>query len=161
MRASARAARARLRRLVGADESAGRLATAWAVGVAISLSPLLGLQTGLALVLAFVFRLNKIDVLLGTLLINPWTLPPYFAAAVSLGAWLTGGGVPDLSLPDPDLLLSASAWREHASWLKPLLLAWFAGAGLTSPVGGVLTYLAVRRAIDNRRRRAARVTPSG
>lgn len=154
MRAFARAARDRLRRLVGADESASRLAAAWAAGVAISLSPLLGLQTGLALVVAFVFRLNKIDVLLGTLLINPWTLPPYFAAAVTLGAGITGAGVLEVALPDPDLLLSVSAWREHAAWLKPLLLAWFTGAGMTSPVGGVITYLAVRRAIEGRRRRA-------
>lgn len=156
MRAFARAARARLRRLVGADESAGRLAAAWAVGVAVSLSPLLGLHTGLALVLALVFRLNKIDVLLGTLLINPWTLPPYFAAAVSLGAWITGAGISEVALPDHGLLLSVSAWREHASALRPLLYAWFAGAGITSPVGGVLTYVAVRRAIERRRQRAAR-----
>ncbi len=160
MRALVRAARARLGRLVGADESASRLAAAWAVGVAIALSPLLGLQTALALVVALVFRLNKIDVLLGTLLINPWTLPPYFAAAVTLGAWLTGTGVANLSIPDPDLLLSLAAWREHASWLKPLLLAWLTGAGLTAPVGGVLTYLAVRRTIETRRRHAARVTPN-
>lgn len=158
MRAFARAARDRLRRLVGADESAGRLAAAWAVGVAISLSPLLGLHTGLALILAFVLRLNKIDVLLGTLLINPWTLPPYFAAAVTFGAWVSGTGVPEVALPDPDLLLSVSAWREHAAWLKPLLLAWFTGAGVASPVGGVITYLAVRRAIEGRRRRATRST---
>ncbi len=159
MRAFARAARARLSRLVGADESAARLAAAWAVGVTISLSPLIGLQTSLALVAALAFRLNKIDVLLGTLLINPWTLPPYFAATVTLGAWLTGAGVADLSLPEPDLLLSPSAWKEHASWLQPLLLAWFTGAGLTAPVGGVLTYLALRWAIETRRQRAARVTP--
>jgi len=159
VRAPLRAARARLGRLVGADESAARLAAAWAVGVTISLSPLIGLQTGLALVVAFVFRLNKIDVLLGTLLINPWTLGPYFAAAVTLGAWLTGANVTDLSLPDRDVLLSVSAWREHASWLRPLLLAWFTGAGVTAPVGGVVTYLAVRRVIETRRRRAASLTP--
>lgn len=161
MRAFARAARARLRKLVGADESAGRLAAAWGVGVAVSLSPLLGFHTGLALVLAFVFRLNKIDVLLGTLLINPWTLPPYFAAAVSLGSWLTGAGVPDVALPHHDLLLSVTAWREHASSLRPLLYAWFAGAGAISPVGGLFTYFAVRRAIEKRRRRAAREAVEG
>jgi len=159
VRTFARSVRARLARLLGADEPPGRLAAAWAVGVTISLSPLLGLHTGLALVIALVFRLNKIDVLLGTLLINPWTLPPYFAAAVILGAWVTGTDMADLSLPDPDLFLSLSAWREHAAWLKPILLAWFAGAGVTAPVGGVVTYLVVRRLIESRGRRAASLTP--
>lgn len=161
MRAFVRAARARLSRLAGADESAARLAAAWAVGVAISLSPLIGLQTGLALVAALAFRLNKIDVLLGTLLINPWTLPPYFAATVTLGTWLTGLPIADLTVPEPHLLLSPRAWQEHAAWLKPLLLAWFSGAGVTAPVGGVLTYVAIRRLIETRRQRAARVTLDG
>lgn len=161
MRAFARAARARLSRLVGADESAARLAAAWAVGVAISLSPFLGLQTALALVASIVFRLNKIDVLLATLLINPWTLPPYFAATVTLGAWLTGLRIADLTVPETHLLLSPRTWQEHVVWLKPILLAWFSGAGLTAPVGGLLTYVAIRRVIETRRQRAARIRLDG
>lgn len=154
MTAFARVVRARLRELVGADEEPSRLAAAWALGVAISLSPLLGFHTGLALLLAFVFRLNKIDVLLGTLLINPWTLPPYFAAAVTVGVWITGVEVHRLTVPSAELLWSPYAWKEHASWLKPLLLAWFTGAGLASPVGGTLTFLLLHRTIRSRRRRA-------
>lgn len=146
------AARTRLRRLVGADEPPGRFAAAWGLGVAISLSPLLGLHTWLALLLAFILRLNKVDTLLGTLLINPWTLPPYFAMSVVLGGWITGINVPRPDLPPLDLLLSLKAWGDHGSWLKPLYINWFVGASAISPVGGVLTYSVLRRLVERRRR---------
>ena len=79
MRAIFERLRARFDNVVGVHEQPERLAAAWAVGLTIGFSPLMGLHTVLALLLALVFRLNKVDVFLGTLVVNPWTLPVYLS----------------------------------------------------------------------------------
>ena len=76
--------------LQGAGGFGVPVAVAAPLMIGIGLSPLMGLHTVLALVLALLFRLNKVDVLLGTLIINPWTLTLFFPAAVYLGKRITG-----------------------------------------------------------------------
>ncbi len=151
------AARRRLRAVLGAGETPERIAAAWAVGIGIGLSPLLGLHTVLALAAALVFRLNKADVLLGTMITNPWALAVYFPTCVVAGQWLLGIEVPRVAPPELRLLLSVSAWREQGAWLGPLLLAWWTGSGIAALAGAPLTYLAVRAAV--RRHRARHQAP--
>lgn len=135
------------------------LAASWACGVAISLSPLLGLHTLLALAFAFAFRLNKVDVLLGTLLINPWTLPPYSLVAVSLGRLVTGKPMPFAThLPHIADLLDGSFWQAQKAVLAPLLLNWTVGASLCSLVGGTGVYLAVRWLAARQKRTSRRAS---
>lgn len=146
--------RRRLTAVVGANEPASRLAAAWALGLAIAFSPFLGLQTVLALLVSVVFRLNKVDTLLATLVINPWTLAVYFPAATILGQALTGIPVPRLEV-DPAALLSLETLRSQATWLRPLLLCWLVGAGVVAALVGIGSYLVIRRAIAAHRRHAA------
>lgn len=121
------------------------LAASWACGVAISLSPLLGFHTVLALVFAFVFRLNKVDVLLGTLVVNPWTLAPYSLLAVAVGKLVTGKPIAfNAHLPHPAELLDKAFWRAQEATLVPLLWNWTVGASLCSLVGGTAVYFTVR-----------------
>ncbi len=148
--------RARLRHIVGADEEPARLAAAWAVGIAISFSPFLGLHLVIALVLAWLFRLNKVDVVLGTLFINPWTLTLYFPLAVMTGRLVTGVRVPAIVLPHPAELLDADVWRRQAAWLKPLLVSWTVGGTLIALCVGAITYFALRRLIERHRERHPR-----
>jgi uncharacterized protein len=149
--------RRRLREAVGVGEEPGRVAAAWAVGVGIGLSPLFGLHTAIALGIAFLFRLNKLDVLIGTLIINPWTMTLYFPSAVMLGRFVTGIRVPRIVLPHLEDLFVLAAWREQTSWMKPLLVAWAVGALLVAFVVGFTTYWVVRgMVVTHRRRHAAR-----
>jgi uncharacterized protein len=147
--------RDRLRHAFGADEPPSRVAAAWALGIGLGLSPIIGLHTVLGLLLALVFRLNKIDVLLGTMVSNPWVLTAYFPVSVALGKRLLGIAVPRIELPAFRQLLSFAAWNEQRSWLEPLMLAWTAGATLFALVGGVLSYFVVRAAVVRHRRRLA------
>lgn len=148
-----RRVRERLAAALGANQPASRVAAAWAVGVGIGLSPVLGLHTALALAVALAFRLNKVDVLLGTLIINPWTLTVYFPAAVMLGKRLTGLTVPAIVLPDLSALLDLDTWRQQEAWLKPLMMSWWAGASLIAAVAAVTTFYVVRRLIVRHRSR--------
>jgi uncharacterized protein len=140
-------AKARLVDVVGVHESPERLAAAWALGIGIGLSPLMGLHTALALVLAIVFRLNKVDVVLGTLIINPWTLPLYFPVAIFVGKRVTGVRVPHFVRFHPEAVLDMNVWRDNAPWLRSMLLAWGLGAAIFSLLVGVVTYFLLRRVI--------------
>src|ERR1035441_11014959 len=67
--------------MVGSDSPPEVVAASFAIGVAISFTPLFGLHWIIALLLAFILRLNKVDVLLGTLVVNPLTIPAVAPAA--------------------------------------------------------------------------------
>lgn len=144
--------RDRLRSAVGAQEPPGRLAAAWALGVGIALSPFLGLHTLIALLLGLVLRLNKPDILAGTFVINPWTLPLYFPAAVFLGRRVTGVTIPSAELPSTDEMLSLAVDKAELDWVKAILVAWGAGSALLAIPLAVATYFVLRRAIVTYRR---------
>ncbi len=160
MRGLAERFRTRLQAAVGTHEPPSRLAAAWGIGIAVGLSPFLGLHTVLALLLAFSFKLNKLDVLLGTLIMNPWTFPLYFPAATLLGRWITGVRVPRVVLPRVAQLLRPDVWREQAEWLRPLLLVWGVGATIVAAAGGIATFYFVRTLIVAHRRRRHGGRPS-
>jgi uncharacterized protein (DUF2062 family) len=148
--------RTRLIKAVGVHDTAERLAAAWALGIGIGLSPLMGLHTVLALVLAVVFRLNKLDVLLGTLIINPWTFTVYFPAAVLLGRQITGVQIPRFILPHPEALLHVAVWRDNAPWVQSVLLAWGTGAVIVAVLSATATYFLLLRLIRVHRARHLR-----
>lgn len=157
-------AKARFVEVVGVHDRPERLAAAWALGIGIGLSPLIGLHTVLALVLAIIFRLNKVDVVLGTLIINPWTLTVYFPAAVVVGKRITGVHVPHFVRFHPEAVLHAAVWRENVPWLRSMLLAWGVGAAIFSLLLGTATYFLLRRIIRVHRahhlRRHAHAAPA-
>jgi uncharacterized protein len=73
------------------DEEPSRLAAGMAVGVFIGLTPLYGLHTLLALLAAFVFRLNKVATITGAWINLPWFAPFVYSFCLRLGdAVLTG-----------------------------------------------------------------------
>ncbi|HVN75173.1 MAG TPA: DUF2062 domain-containing protein [Thermoanaerobaculaceae bacterium] len=158
MKALLEKARSRFQEVVGVHEPPERLAAAWALGIALGLSPLLGLHTVIALLLALALRLNKVDVLLGTLIVNPWTLPVYFPAAVFVGRRITGVHVPRFLIPRPEEILHAAMWRDRAPWLRSFLIVWGVGASVLALLGGLTTYLVLKRLIVfHRVRHAAKI----
>jgi uncharacterized protein (DUF2062 family) len=76
--------------LLGREETPERVAAAIGLGVGIGFSPFIGLHLALALLLAWLFHLNKIDTVLGTLAgqIPTWT--PVFPLGYRVGRALLG-----------------------------------------------------------------------
>ncbi len=62
-----------LRRLLALVGTPERVAFAFAVGVFLAFSPLLGLHAILGLTIAFAFGLNRAAVLIGVFVSNPWS----------------------------------------------------------------------------------------
>lgn len=77
-------------RLLHIHDTPERTALAFALGVFFGFSPLIGLHTLLALLTAFVFGLNRIAILFGVYLNNPWTLVPVAVLSSALGNKILG-----------------------------------------------------------------------
>jgi uncharacterized protein len=84
----------RFRNLIGKllhlNDTPKRIALAFAIGVFIGFSPPTGLHAALALVLAWIIGLNKVIMVLGTFVNNPWTLVPIYGSCLWIGLHLYG-----------------------------------------------------------------------
>ena len=129
-----RQAAARLAALLPHDESPWKVALALAVGVFLSFTPFWGFQTLLALLLAWIFRLNRAVTVAGTWINLPWFAPFVYAGALKIGAAL---------LPHLSGVAGLSAW---------LLL----GTTALGVAAGVLTWIIAYAAIRARRARRRR-----
>src|SRR5512137_774565 len=116
----------RLRVLLQVEGSPSRVAGAFALGVFIAFFPILGIHTGMALALAILFRLNKVAILTGAWLNNPWTLAPIYTAGTLVGCALLG--VSPGSLGAVDWSLHGRAFYQSlVAGFRPLLLPFVLG----------------------------------
>ena len=92
------------------DGSPSRVAAAFGIGVFIAFFPILGIHTGLAIGIALLFRLNKVAILLGAWLNNPWTIAPIYGAGTLVGCVLLG--VAPVSPASVDWSLKGRAFYE-------------------------------------------------
>jgi uncharacterized protein len=118
-----------LKKLLALEDTPERIAKAFALGVFLAFSPLIGLHIVLGFGLAFFCGLNRLALLLGLFINNPWTLVPIYAAGTYLGGLLIG--FPQMpALPNFELRLLGSVdfWGQLAGqWhiLKPMIVGSF------------------------------------
>ncbi len=127
------------RRMAGFGGSPARTACAVGLGIAIGLMPIAPLQTLTAIGLAFLFRLNRLAVLGGTLVWQPFTAPFIYAAEYGLGRWLSGGG---------------AARAPGGAW-ESAILSLMLGGVLVALAGGAVVGLAVFFVLSRRTRQKA------
>jgi uncharacterized protein len=144
--------------LLGREEPPERVAAAIALGIGVGFSPFMGAHFLVAIGLAFLFRLNRIDALLGTFVGNPWTLPPVYAAGYALGRQLLHYDrrrVPDLPW---DRLLHRDFWHAFAGeTLRPRLASYLVGTAVLALLIGLSAYLVIRALLRIYHRRHPRV----
>jgi uncharacterized protein (DUF2062 family) len=129
--------------LLRVDDSPVRVAAAFALGVFIAFFPILGIHTGLALLIAVAFRLNKVAILFGAWINNPWTLTPMYTAGTLLGCALLG--VSPASLGGIDWRLSGTAFFVSlAAGLRPLLLPFVVGNLVLGTLCGAAAFVLLR-----------------
>lgn len=137
-----------MQKLVTLEDSPQRIALGFAVGVFLAFSPLLGLHTVLGLLIAFAFGLNRMAVLVGVFVNNPWTLFPIYGLATYIGGLLVGfpSSVPIAALGF-GAIFQSRFWLETAgAWefWKPLLL----GSAILSFAAAALSYLLVLHVVS-------------
>ena len=144
--------------LMGREERPERVAAAVALGVGVGLSPFIGFHFILAVVLAFAFRLNKLDTVLGSFAGNPWTLPAVFAAGYRLGRVLLGFPAASVAPLKWHRILHNDFWVAfHGPGFAPRLASFLVGTTLLAVVAGFATYLAGRAFLKLYHRRHPRV----
>jgi uncharacterized protein (DUF2062 family) len=88
----------RIKHILTLDSHPGHIAAGFAVGVFISFTPFFGLHTTIAIVAAFLFRLNKLTCITGSLVNTPLTVPPVLVVSYKIGRILLGRSPSELHI---------------------------------------------------------------
>ena len=147
--------RTRFLHMIGRDDPPEVVAASFALGVAISFTPLIGFHWILALALALILRLNKIDVLVGTLVVNPITIAPVSAVALPLGRFLMKARREAVGHLPWKEVFKRSFWAQAGPTMKVVWLQWAVGMFALSIVAGALTYVVLVEVLRARRAREA------
>ncbi len=129
-----------LKNLLSLDDSPHKIALSFALGVYISISPFLGLHTILAIVLSFVFRLNKVATITGSWMNNPWTLAPVYYADFKLGSFILNG--------DATFNIRPFTLEHYLNSGKGVFLDIFVGSVFVGLVASTLSYFALKFALE-------------
>jgi uncharacterized protein len=165
-RQSMRSLRIVARRLVHLRASPHEIALGCAAGAFMSITPLLGVQTLLAVVLATLLRASVPAAILGTFVGNPLSWPFIWASTYAMGLQIVGlNGVLDPAAFERELLLLWAAVLEHsphildatATLLWPLLWPMLAGSLPVGLLTGAIVYYICRNLVGAWRLR--RMTP--
>jgi uncharacterized protein (DUF2062 family) len=136
--------------LLQVEDSPSRVAAAFGLGVFIAFFPLLGIHTGLALLLAILLRLNRVAILVGAWINNPWTLTPMYSAGTLLGCLLLG--VTPTSPAAIDWSLRGRAFYSAlAATLRPLVWPFVVGNLALGALAGLFAFLLMRALLVRRR----------
>ncbi len=132
----------RLRDLLSIKDSPYRLAAAFAAGVFIGMSPLLGFHTILGIAAAWIFRLNRIVTITGVFVTNPWTIVPIYTFSAYIGAKCLGIKQVTPQIDWPHITFSSFAYE-----LKPLLMPFVFGMLLIGFISAVVSYFIIYHAV--------------
>ena len=144
----------RLRLLLQVEGSPERVAAAFAAGVFLAFFPLLGIHTGLAITIAIVFRLNKVAILSGAWLNNPWTIAPIYTAGTLVGCLLLG--VSPSSLAEVDWSLHGRRFYDSlVAGFRPMLMPFVVGNLVAGAGAALVTFVVLRMLLARRQARPA------
>ena len=146
-----------LDRLLHVADTPERTAGAFALGVFLGFSPLIGLHTALGLALAFLLNLNRVAVLIGVYANLPWIIAPYYAIATLVGAQITRHRIPrgfrgelrrvfDLSM------FSGDFWHHLVTVMQPILLPYVVGSTLCALLMAAAAYQLALAFVTSRRK---------
>jgi len=147
--------REQLKTMLHMGESPDRLAWAFAVGVFIGFSPLIGLHTIMAAGMVWGFRMNPIAVFTGAYLTNPWTAVPIYAGCTWLGLILWPGGA-DLA----PLSMEGLTLKGLFTQMRPYLMPFVVGTLVVGTVAALVSFGVMRWVVVSyRRQRGLDTTP--
>lgn len=126
-------------------ENPHKLSLAFAIGVFIGMSPLLGIHTILGLLVAYVFRLNKLATIVGIYITNPWTIIPIYTFSTFVGARCLG-----INKILPSMDWSRVTFSSLISEFEPLLLPFVVGTLIVGLVSAVIGYFIILRVVRKR-----------
>ncbi|GBE03845.1 hypothetical protein BMS3Abin09_00768 [bacterium BMS3Abin09] len=145
--------RDKFRAIFQVNEPPHRIALAFAMGVFMGISPLLGLHYIGAVLLAMLFRLNKIVSIIGVSVNNPWTIVPLSTFCVWFGAKLLRikQVLPVVDWENISLSSIAMKFTDFEKLMHmirdlwPLLSAFFVGSFIICTISSIASYFIILR----------------
>ncbi len=136
--------REKFRQVLSVRESPHRIAIAFATGIFIGMSPLLGIHTVLGIAVAWQFRLNRLVTLIGVYVTNPWTIVPIY----TFGTW-TGAKILGMHDLLPDIDWNHISMQGLLAEFRHLVLPFILGSTLLGAIAAIVSYILVYRAVKS------------
>ncbi len=130
--------RDRLREVIKLRESPHKVALAFATGVFIGMSPLLGFHTLLGFAVVWIFRLNPFATLAGVYITNPWTIVPIYTFSTWVGTQCLG-----IEQMIPEIDWSNFTFINLLDDLEPLLMPFILGTLLIGSITSIICYIII------------------
>ena len=134
--------RDKFREILKVQDTPHRIAIAFALGVFMGISPLLGLHTIGAFFIAWLLRLNRLVAIVGVYVTNPWTIVPIYSFCIWVGAKLVG----------IDNIIPAIDWNDITlklmmTELKHLLIPFLVGSVIVGFFSAIISYFIIHWAV--------------
>jgi hypothetical protein len=138
-------------RLVRLNDTPEKIAGGLALGVVLGILPTFGLGVVIALLVAGIFRVNKVSAIAGTLVMNPWTATFFWAASYMVGSLVMGNNIAETVGLIKTLKTHTDLWKSllTSKLLVPYIvgdLIVSASAAATFYIGGLYAVRAYRHA---------------
>lgn len=127
--------KALLKKLLHIEDTPERTALAFSIGIFFGFSPFLGFHTTMGLATAFLFRLNRVAMLLGVWSNTPWWIVPYYTIATWFGMQIMRFQIDWMTLKDLFQLGMDQGFMSRGFW-GGLLSQW--GLLLSFGVGSTI-----------------------
>ena len=134
-----------IKKLLHINDTPERTAFAFSIGIFLGFSPFLGFHTLAGLAIAFLFKLNRVAILLGVWSNTPWWIVPYYTIATWLGMWVIRLRIDRVALKEMFQMgmdqgfLSSNFWSRIASqW--GLLFSFGVGSLALATLLGLVAY---------------------
>ncbi|MDA8434144.1 MAG: DUF2062 domain-containing protein [Nitrospiraceae bacterium] len=136
----------KLREILTVNEPPRKVAAAFALGIFIGMSPLLGIHTLLGIFLAWQLRLNKLVTLVGVYVTNPWTIVPIYTFGTWVGAKMLGVEqvIPTMDWHHMSLKILLVEF-EH------LLMPFIVGSTVNGAIAALIAYVVIYQSVKRNR----------
>ncbi len=132
-----------------------RIAAGLACGIAVSLTPFIGLHVIIAIAIAFAIRSNLIAAALGTLFGNPLTFPLIWALSYQMGSLIMGT---EATGALKEIISSGNIFTRPFDAFGPILIQMTIGAIFFGVLAWPLAYYPVKRLVARmQKERAERI----
>jgi uncharacterized protein (DUF2062 family) len=143
--------------LLHIDDTPERTAAAFAVGVFLGFSPVVGFHTLIGVLLAFLLNFNRVAVLLGVYSNLPWIVAPYYAFVTFAGARLTGHRIPpgfrrQVADVFEHSVFQGEFWKQLLIIFRPLVIPYTVGSLIGALVLAVIAYPLALAFVTSQRR---------
>ncbi len=134
--------RDKFRQIFHVKDTPHRIAMAFAIGVFMGISPLLGIHTLSAFFIAWFLGLNRFVAVVGVYITNPWTIIPIYSFSLWIGARLVG-----MRRILPQIEWESMTFMYLINKLTPLVLPFVVGCLAVGAIAGILSYFVIYRLV--------------